>query len=96
MTWCSGIFIIPADAYRGIIPQLVLTWLQIAFWRGGRGAIDAVFAGGQHAGGHSSLPGGNLTRFVYPFNGSMLHQSAVVEGIGVVVSLIVPYLGTFD
>ncbi len=82
----------------GLIPQLVLTWLQISVLAAVGVALSTRFSL------VVNLPSviilylaGNLTRFLLPIAGGPLSdKSEIVRGIGRVVALVLPYLATFD
>jgi ABC-type transport system involved in multi-copper enzyme maturation permease subunit len=82
----------------GILPQLVLTWLQISVLAAVGVALSTRFSL------VVNLPtviilylAGNLTRFLFPMNtGPLADKPAVVKGLAWLFSLIIPYLGTFD
>jgi ABC-type Na+ efflux pump permease subunit len=82
----------------GIIPQLVLTWLQISVLAAVGVTLSTRFSL------VVNLPtviilylAGNLTRFLFPMNsGPLADKPQVVKGLAWLFSLIIPYLGTFD
>jgi ABC-type transport system involved in multi-copper enzyme maturation permease subunit len=82
----------------GLLPQLVLTWLQISVLAAIGVALSTRFSL------VVNLPvviilylAGNLTRFFYPIaTGPLAGKSEVVQVFGKVISLLLPYLGTFD
>jgi ABC-type transport system involved in multi-copper enzyme maturation permease subunit len=82
----------------GLLPQLVLTWLQISVLAAVGVALSTRFSL------VVNLPAviilyiaGNLTRFLYPIaTGPLSDKSTFVKAIGSGVSLLIPYLGTFD
>jgi ABC-type transport system involved in multi-copper enzyme maturation permease subunit len=78
----------------GLLPQLVLTWLQISVLAAIGVALSTRFSL------VVNLPAviilylaGNLTRFIFP---GVAGESSIVKGFGWVMSLILPYLGNFD
>ncbi len=82
----------------GLVPQLVLTWLQICVLAAVGVALSTRFSL------VVNLPmviilylAGNMTRFMFPIAGGPLaDKPELVQGIGRVVALLLPYLGTFD
>jgi ABC-type transport system involved in multi-copper enzyme maturation permease subunit len=82
----------------GLLPQLVLTWLQICVLAAVGVALSTRFSL------VVNLPmviilylAGNMTRFMFPIAGGPLaDKPEFVQGIGRVVALLLPYLGTFD
>jgi hypothetical protein len=82
----------------GIIPQLVLTWLQISVLAAVGVALSTRFSL------VVNLPAvimlylaGNMMRFLFPIDSGPLHdRSAVVKGGVWLFSLMFPYLETFD
>src|SRR5690348_14642205 len=77
----------------GLVPSLVLVWLQIAVLAAIGVALSTRFSL------VVNLPAviliyiaGNLTRFLFPLSG----QPWGVQVFGHVISLILPYLATFD
>ncbi len=86
------------DAHRGLVPQLVLTWLQISVLAAVGVALSTRFSL------VVNLPtviilylAGNLTRFLLPIAGGPLGgKPEAVRIVGRVVALLLPYLGTFD
>jgi ABC-type transport system involved in multi-copper enzyme maturation permease subunit len=82
----------------GLLPQLVLTWLQISVLAAVGVALSTRFSL------VVNLPAviilyiaGNLTRFLYPIaTGPLADKSAFAKAIGSGISLLIPYLGTFD
>jgi len=82
----------------GLFPQLLLTWLEICVLAAVGVALSTRFSL------VVNLPtviiiylAGNLTRFLFPIADGPLHdKSAFVKGLGWVLSLILPYLQTFD
>jgi len=85
------------DIY-GLLPQLVLTWLEICVLAAVGVALSTRFSL------VVNLPAviliyfaGNLTRFIFPLStGALAGQSALTKGIVWLLSLVLPYLGTFD
>jgi ABC-type transport system involved in multi-copper enzyme maturation permease subunit len=82
----------------GLIPQLVLTWLQISVLAAIGVALSTRFSL------VVNLPtviilylAGNLTRFLLPIiGGPLTDKPEIVRVIGRVVALVLPFLGTFD
>jgi ABC-type transport system involved in multi-copper enzyme maturation permease subunit len=84
----------------GLVPSLVLIWLQISVLAAIGVALSTRFSL------VVNLPvvillyiAGNLTRFLFPMNdaGSVLAgRSVVVKAIAYIVSLVLPYLQVFD
>lgn len=82
----------------GLLPQLVLTWLQISILAAVGVALSTRFSL------VVNLPtviilylAGNLTRFMFPIAGGPLaDKPEFVQGIGRVIALFLPYLGAFD
>ena len=82
----------------GLLPQLVLTWLQISVLAAVGVALSTRFSL------VVNLPtviilylAGNLTRFLIPISGGPLAgKSEAVQIVGRAVGLVLPYLGTFD
>jgi ABC-type transport system involved in multi-copper enzyme maturation permease subunit len=82
----------------GLIPSLLLMWLQISVLAAVGVALSTRFSL------VVNLPvviivyiAGNLTRFLYPATDSPLEgRSALVRGFAYVVSLVIPFLETFD
>jgi ABC-type transport system involved in multi-copper enzyme maturation permease subunit len=82
----------------GLIPQLVLTWLQISVLAAVGVALSTRFSL------VVNLPtviilylAGNLTRFLLPIaSGPLADKSAVIKFLGWSLSLLLPYLGNFD
>jgi hypothetical protein len=88
----------------GLIPSLILVWLQVSVLAAIGVALSTRFSL------VVNLPvvillyiAGNLTRFLFPivWTGSdhgtpLAGRSAVVKGFAYVISLILPYLETFD
>src|SRR5208282_4539118 len=82
----------------GLLPQLVLTWLQVSVLAAVGVALSTRFSL------VVNLPtvillylAGNLTRFLFPIaTGPLAGKSIVVQTLGKVAALILPYLGTFD
>lgn len=86
------------DNIAGLVPQLVLTWLQISVLAAIGVALSTRFSL------VVNLPAviilylaGNLSRYIFPLGaGALAGKPAVVKGIAWFVSLVLPYLGTFD
>ncbi len=82
----------------GLIPQLVLTWLQVSVLAAVGVALSTRFSL------VVNLPtvillylAGNLTRFLFPIAaGPLADKSQVVQFLGKIIGLLLPYLGTFD
>lgn len=85
----------------GLLPSLVLIWLQICVLAALGVALSTRFSL------VVNLPvvilmyiAGNLTRFLFPLaddSGSLLaHRSPIVKGCAYVISLLLPYLQIFD
>ncbi|HEX4056474.1 MAG TPA: ABC transporter permease subunit [Tepidisphaeraceae bacterium] len=82
----------------GLLPQLVLTWLQISVLAAVGVALSTRFSL------VVNLPtviilylAGNLTRFLLPIAGGPLGgKPEIVQILGRAVALVLPYLGTFD
>jgi ABC-type transport system involved in multi-copper enzyme maturation permease subunit len=82
----------------GLLPQLVLTWLQISVLAAVGVALSTRFSL------VVNLPtviilyiAGNLTRYLFPIAGGPLaDKPEYMRGIARVVALLLPYLGTFD
>jgi ABC-type transport system involved in multi-copper enzyme maturation permease subunit len=82
----------------GLFPQLVLTWLQISVLAAVSVALSTRFSL------IVNLPAviliyfaGNLTRFLYPIStGPLADKPPLVKGLAWLVSLVLPYLETFD
>jgi ABC-type Na+ efflux pump permease subunit len=82
----------------GLLPQLVLTWLQISVLAAVGVALSTRFSL------VVNLPtviilylAGNLTRFLIPIAGGPLAgKSQALQIVGRAVGLLLPYLGTFD
>ncbi len=82
----------------GLIPQLILTWLQISVLVAISVALSTRFSL------VVNLPAvlmiyvaGNLTRFLYPLStGALAGKPAIVKGVAWFFSLILPYLESFD
>ncbi|MGD0769288.1 MAG: ABC transporter permease [Tepidisphaeraceae bacterium] len=82
----------------GLLPQLVLTWLQISVLAAVGVALSTRFSL------VVNLPtviilylAGNLTRFLIPIAGGPLAgKSEALQIVGRAVGLVLPYLGTFD
>jgi hypothetical protein len=82
----------------GLIPQLVLTWLQISVLAAVGVALSTRFSL------VVNLPtviilyiAGNLTRFLFPIaTGPLADKPEVVQLLGRAVGLVLPYLSTFD
>jgi ABC-type Na+ efflux pump permease subunit len=82
----------------GLVPQLVLTWLQVSVLAAVGVALSTRFSL------VVNLPtvillylAGNLTRFLFPIaTGPLADKSHAVQFIGKAIGLLLPYLGTFD
>jgi len=82
----------------GLLPQLVLTWLQISVLAAVGVALSTRFSL------VVNLPtviilylAGNLTRFLIPISGGPLAgKSEALQIVGRAFGLVLPYLGTFD
>jgi ABC-type transport system involved in multi-copper enzyme maturation permease subunit len=82
----------------GLLPQLVLTWLQISVLAAVGVALSTRFSL------VVNLPtviilyiAGNLTRYLFPIAGGPLEaKPEYMRAIARVVALLLPYLGTFD
>jgi hypothetical protein len=82
----------------GLLPQLVLTWLQISVLAAVGVALSTRFSL------VVNLPtviilylAGNLTRFLFPIAGGPLAgKPEAVQFLGKAIGLLLPYLGTFD
>jgi hypothetical protein len=82
----------------GLLPQLILTWLQISVLVAISVALSTRFSL------VVNLPAvlmiyfaGNLTRFLFPIStGPLADKPAFVKGLAWTVSLILPYLESFD
>ena len=82
----------------GLLPQLVLTWLQISVLAAVGVALSTRFSL------VVNLPtviilylAGNLTRFLIPIaDGPLAGKSQALQIVGRAVGLVLPYLGTFD
>lgn len=81
----------------GLLPSLVLMWLQISVLAAIGVALSTRFSL------VVNLPvvillyiAGNLTRFLFPLDAGPLAGRPVAKGFAYVVSLVLPYLGTFD
>jgi ABC-type transport system involved in multi-copper enzyme maturation permease subunit len=85
----------------GLVPSMVLMWLQISVLAAVGVALSTRFSL------VVNLPvvillyiAGNLTRFLFPLadnSGSVLAgRSSIVKGLGYFLSLLLPYLETFD
>ncbi len=85
----------------GLIPSMVLTWLQISVLAAIGVALSTRFSL------VVNLPvvilfyiAGNLSRFLFPLadhSGSVLaNRPGIVKGLGYLLSLLLPYLETFD
>jgi hypothetical protein len=82
----------------GLVPQLVLTWLQISVLAAVGVALSTRFSL------VVNLPtviilylAGNLTRFMFPIAaGPLAGKPEAVQFVGKVIGLLLPYLGTFD
>jgi ABC-type transport system involved in multi-copper enzyme maturation permease subunit len=82
----------------GLVPSLLLMWLQISVLAAVGVALSTRFSL------VVNLPvviivyiAGNLTRFLYPSGDSPLTgRSAIVRGFAYIISLVIPYLETFD
>jgi ABC-type transport system involved in multi-copper enzyme maturation permease subunit len=82
----------------GLLPQLVLTWLQISVLAAVGVALSTRFSL------VVNLPtviilylAGNLTRFLIPIaSGPLAGKSLALQVVGRALGLLLPYLGTFD
>jgi hypothetical protein len=82
----------------GLLPQLVLTWLQISVLAAVGVALSTRFSL------VVNLPtviilylAGNLTRFLIPISGGPLaDKPEIVHVVGRAIGLVLPYLSTFD
>jgi ABC-type transport system involved in multi-copper enzyme maturation permease subunit len=82
----------------GIAPQLVLTWLQISVLAAVGVVLSTRFSL------VVNLPtviilylAGNLTRYLFPIaTGPLADKSPMLKGFAWLISLVIPYLGTFD
>lgn len=82
----------------GLVPQLVLTWLQISVLAAVGVALSTRFSL------VVNLPtviilylAGNLTRFMFPIaTGPLAGKSEILQFLGKAFSLVLPYLSTFD
>ncbi len=82
----------------GLFPQLILTWLQVSVLAAVGVALSTRFSL------VVNLPAvillyfaGNLTRFIFPLDaGPIADKSALAKGFAWLVSLVIPYLETFD
>jgi ABC-type Na+ efflux pump permease subunit len=82
----------------GLLPSLFLMWLQISVLAAIGVALSTRFSL------VVNLPiviiiyiAGNLTRFLFPLDtGPLAARSALVKGFAYVISLVLPYLETFD
>jgi ABC-type Na+ efflux pump permease subunit len=82
----------------GLVPQLVLTWLQVSVLAAVGVALSTRFSL------VVNLPtvillylAGNLTRFLFPIAaGPLADKSHAVQFLGKAIGLLLPYLGTFD
>jgi len=82
----------------GLIPQLVLTWLQISVLAAVGVALSTRFSL------VVNLPTviilylmGNMTRFIFPIaSGPLADKPAVIQWCGRAVGLVLPYLSAFD
>jgi ABC-type Na+ efflux pump permease subunit len=82
----------------GLLPELVLTWLQISVLAAVGVALSTRFSL------VVNLPtviilylAGNLTRFLLPIStGPLSGKPEIVKILGEAVALVLPYLGTFD
>jgi hypothetical protein len=82
----------------GLIPSLILMWLQICVLAAIGVALSTRFSL------VVNLPivillyvAGNLTRFLFPLDtGPLAQRSPIVKGIAWIISTILPYLETFD
>jgi ABC-type transport system involved in multi-copper enzyme maturation permease subunit len=82
----------------GLIPQLLLTWLQISVLVAISVALSTRFSL------VVNLPAvlmiyfaGNLTRFIYPISsGPLADKPAAVKGFAWLIGVILPYLNSFD
>jgi ABC-type transport system involved in multi-copper enzyme maturation permease subunit len=87
-----------AEHIYGLLPQLVLTWLQISVLAAIGVALSTRFSL------VVNLPAviilylaGNMSRFVFPIDtGSVRTSSGLVRGVAWFCSLVLPYLNTFD
>ncbi|MGH7213298.1 MAG: ABC transporter permease subunit [Tepidisphaeraceae bacterium] len=98
----SNLFNLRRMHIYGLIPSLLLMWLQI----GVLAAISVAIS--TRVSLVVNLPvviilyiAGNLTRFLYPFFGDapgdpLAGRSIVVKGVAYLMSLVLPYLETFD
>ncbi len=87
--------------YGGLLPSLVLTWLQVSVLAAIGVALSTRFSL------VVNLPAvillyiaGNLVRFLFPMSADsgtvMAHRPAVVKAVVYIASLVVPFLATFD
>ncbi|MGA3065562.1 MAG: hypothetical protein ABSF29_01815 [Tepidisphaeraceae bacterium] len=82
----------------GLVPQLILTWLQVSVLVAVSVALSTRFSL------VVNLPAvlliyfaGNLTRFLFPIDsGPLADKPAYVKGFAWAVSLVLPYLESFD
>jgi ABC-type Na+ efflux pump permease subunit len=81
----------------GLLPSLVLVWLQISVLAAVGVALSTRFSL------VVNLPtviilyiAGNLTRFLFPLDAGPLAGKPIAQGIAWVISLLVPYLEVFD
>src|SRR3954469_3557943 len=82
----------------GLVPSLVLMWMQISVLAAVGVALSTRFSL------VVNLPiviilylAGNLTRFLFPLaTGPLAGRSGFVKGFAYVISLLLPYLATFD
>jgi hypothetical protein len=82
----------------GLVPQLILTWLQVSVLVAISVALSTRFSL------VVNLPAvlmiyfaGNLTRFIYPIStGPLADKPAAVKGMAWFVGLVLPYLESFD
>jgi ABC-type transport system involved in multi-copper enzyme maturation permease subunit len=82
----------------GLIPSLLLVWLQISVLAAVSVAISTRVSL------VVNLPvvillyiAGNLTRFLFPFSqGPLAGSGSITRGIAYLISLVLPYLATFD
>lgn len=81
----------------GLLPSLVLMWLQISVLAAIGVALSTRFSL------VVNLPvvillyiAGNLTRFLFPLDAGPLKERPIAKVFAYLVSLVLPYLGTFD